>query len=63
LIFPSIHDIELNEKYETLLKKANDIWDDFTTGNKNKNRRDSKLEPPEPKKKGPKKVNESISNT
>jgi hypothetical protein len=39
-----------------LLKKANDIWDDFTTGNKHKNRRDFKLEVIEQKKKGLKKT-------
>lgn len=33
MIFPS-ENAELNEKYEQLLKKANNIWDEFTTGNK-----------------------------
>ena len=50
LIFPAISDQNLNEKYETQLKKANDIWDEFTTGNRGKNRRDSKMEVPDSKK-------------
>ena len=42
LIYPAKEAAD-NEKYEMLLKKANNLWDDFTTGNKNK-RRDSNLE-------------------
>lgn len=38
LIFPS-GDKARNQNYETLLKKANEIWDDFNIGKqKNKNR-------------------------
>lgn len=46
LVYPSPDDSALNDKYETLIKKANDIWDDFTTGNKQKRTRESKLEVP-----------------
>lgn len=31
LIYPSSSD-ELNQVYEMLINKANDIWDEFTTG-------------------------------
>ena len=34
IIFPSMCDEDINVKYEGFLKKANDIWDEFTTGNK-----------------------------
>ena len=34
MIFPSMMYEELNSKYEMFLRKANDIWDDFTTGGK-----------------------------
>ena len=37
LIFPAF-DEEKNEHYEMLLKKANEIWDEFTTGAKGKKR-------------------------
>jgi hypothetical protein len=36
LIYPSFLDEEKNKKYEILLQKANDIWDEFTTGAKSK---------------------------
>ena len=36
LIFPNLLDEEKTKKYESLLKKANDIWDEFTTGAKGK---------------------------
>lgn len=36
LLFPSLFDEEKNQKYEMLLKKANDIWDEFTCGAKGK---------------------------
>lgn len=26
----------MNKQYEEYIKKANDLWDDFTTGNKKK---------------------------
>jgi hypothetical protein len=32
MIFPSPYDEELNAQYENFIKKANDIWDEFTTG-------------------------------
>lgn len=38
LVFPRLHDEELNAKYEVFIKKANDIWDEFTTGTKGKKR-------------------------
>ena len=38
LIFPSLYDEEKNKEYETFIKKANDIWDEFTTGTKGKKR-------------------------
>ena len=38
LIFPSLYEEEKNEKYEIFLKKANEIWDEFTTGTKGKKR-------------------------
>lgn len=36
LIFPSPYHQEQNKKYEMLLSKANDNWDEFTTGAKGK---------------------------
>jgi hypothetical protein len=36
LIYPNFFDAEKNKKYEILLQKANDIWDEFTTGTKGK---------------------------
>jgi len=36
LIYPSLLDDGRNKKYEILLQKANDIWDEFTTGAKGK---------------------------
>lgn len=39
LIYPS-SDPDKNFKYETMIKKANDIWDEFTTGKKHKMRHD-----------------------
>ena len=38
LIFPDLYDEERNAHYETFIKKANDIWDEFTTGAKGKKR-------------------------
>ena len=38
LIFPSLYEEEKNEKYEIFLKKANEIWDEFTTVTKGKKR-------------------------
>ena len=38
LIFPSLYDEDKNEKYGIFLKKANEIWDEFTTGTKGKKR-------------------------
>mmetsp|Transcript_39798 Transcript_39798/g.60989 ORF Transcript_39798/g.60989 Transcript_39798/m.60989 type:complete len:125 (+) Transcript_39798:1567-1941(+) len=36
IIFPSLYDEEQNKKYEVYIKRANDIWDEFTTGAKGK---------------------------
>ena len=41
LIFPS-KDEEKNKKYEMFIQKANELWDDFTTGSKNKKNKDMK---------------------
>ena len=38
LIFPDLYDEEKNQHYENFIKKANDIWDEFTTGAKGKKR-------------------------
>lgn len=38
LIYPSMYEEEKNERYEMLLKRANEIWDEFTTGAKGKKR-------------------------
>lgn len=35
LIYPS-KDETRNKEYDHLIQKANDLWDEFTTGNKNK---------------------------
>lgn len=35
LIFPS-PDEAMNKQYEAFIQKANDLWDDFTTGGKSK---------------------------
>ena len=32
LIFPNEKDEEVNKKYEQFVVKANELWDDFTTG-------------------------------
>ena len=36
LIYPSMYEEEKNNHYESLLKRANEIWDEFTTGAKGK---------------------------
>ena len=36
LIFPNQENDMVNKKYEQFLLKANELWDDFTTGGKNK---------------------------
>ena len=38
LIFPRLYEEEKNQQYEIFIKKANDIWDEFTTGAKGKKR-------------------------
>ena len=38
LIYPRLYEPEKNAKYEEFLKKANDLWDEFTTGAKGKKR-------------------------
>jgi len=35
LIYPSQNE-EKNKQYESFIQKANDLWDDFTTGGKSK---------------------------
>lgn len=40
LIFPST-DESVNHKYDGFIQKANDLWDDFTTGGKSKKGRES----------------------
>ena len=54
LIYPSTFNEEVNPKYDFLLKKANEIWDEFTTG-KNK----KKVEEPKPEVK-PRKRNKAM---
>lgn len=34
LIYPSEESPEVNSKYELFIQKANELWDDFTTGSK-----------------------------
>ena len=36
LIYPRLYQEEKNQEYEVFIKKANDIWDEFTTGAKGK---------------------------
>ena len=36
LIYPNEEDPEVNKRYELFLQKANELWDDFTTGSKHK---------------------------
>lgn len=36
LIFPCQNDEKKNSLYQGFLQKANDLWDEFTTGNKSK---------------------------
>ena len=59
MIHPSPMSEELNVKYEMFLKKANDIWDEFTTGNKGQKHKKvvehAKPEIPEAKKALPRK--------
>ena len=38
LIFPSTYEEEKNPRYQELLKRANELWDEFTTGAKGKKR-------------------------
>ena len=38
IIFPRLYEEEKNQQYEVFIKKANDIWDEFTTGAKGKKR-------------------------
>lgn len=38
IVFPRQYNEELNEQYEIFIKKANEIYDDFTTGTKGKKR-------------------------
>lgn len=41
LIYPS-RDETRNKEYEAFIQKANDLWDDFTTGGKNKKVQEAK---------------------
>jgi hypothetical protein len=41
MIFPCKNEAR-NKDYEAFIKKANDLWDDFTTGNKQKKAVDKK---------------------
>ena len=41
LIYPC-KDEEKNKQYEAFIKKANDLWDDFTTGGKSKKQKEEK---------------------
>jgi len=36
MIFPDLNNEALNDQYEMFIKKANDIWDEFTTGKSRK---------------------------
>jgi hypothetical protein len=38
IVFPRQYNEELNKEYEVFIKKANEIYDDFTTGAKGKKR-------------------------
>ena len=42
LIYPPKEE-EMEEEYEAMLKKANDMWDEFTTGKSKKKQDDAKL--------------------
>ena len=43
MIFPNEENEEVNKMYETFIQKANDLWDDFTTGNKSKKLKEQHL--------------------
>jgi len=54
IIFPSLFDEEKNQRYEEYIRKANEIWDEFTTGTKSKKKvtdHTTPEQPPKPKKK------------
>jgi len=42
LIYPPKEE-EMEEEYEAMLKKANDMWDEFTTGKSKKKQEDAKM--------------------
>lgn len=43
IIFPSLYEEEKNQQYEVFIKKANDLWDEFTTGSKGKKQKEAGL--------------------
>lgn len=44
LIYPPLGEEEKEEQYEAMIKKANDIWDEFTTGKSKKKVDEQKVE-------------------
>ena len=42
LIYPPLGDDDLEAEYEAMLQKAQDIWDEFTTGKRDKGKNDAK---------------------
>lgn len=38
-----MYEEEKNQQYEVYIKKANDIWDEFTTGSKGKKQKEAGL--------------------
>ena len=57
LIYPSMFEEERNLKYDGILKKANEIWDEFTTGKSKK-----KVEEPKPDTMKPRKRNKALDD-
>ena len=44
LIYPPLGDDDKEEMYEAMIKKANDIWDEFTTGKNKKGNAEKTME-------------------
>jgi hypothetical protein len=42
LIYPPLGDDDLEAEYEAMLQKAQDIWDEFTTGKRDKGKNETK---------------------
>ena len=59
MIYPSPFEEERNLKYDGILKKANEIWDEFTTGGKHGRK---KVEEPKPDTMKPKKRNKALDD-